>query len=92
MPINTESTCNGFEDFLGTGRLKIQNQHEIDLKVFWELEELSIKDDSKNVTNEEYFQHFYEKFQYVNKRYEINLPWIRNWKQLEDDNLSVAEM
>ena len=43
----------------------MQNQPEMNLKAFWELEESGIKDNSNSVTDEQCLKHFHEKIQYV---------------------------
>lgn len=69
----------------------MQNETELDLKCFWDLEELGIKDDPNSVKNEKIVENFNETVRFTNNRYEINLPWIRDWRQLQD-NYKIAEM
>ncbi|GBM78035.1 hypothetical protein AVEN_34881-1, partial [Araneus ventricosus] len=61
-----------------------------DIKKFWQLESIGIKDDPSYNEVDQSLETFEKTVRYKNNRYEVELPWKRDWHEL-NDNYSVAK-
>ncbi|GBM21634.1 hypothetical protein AVEN_208132-1 [Araneus ventricosus] len=66
------------------------DQSEVYLKKFWELESIGIKYEPKCTEEDNALEIFKETVCFKNDRYEVSLPWKRDWKELKD-NFNVAK-
>ncbi|GBM38004.1 hypothetical protein AVEN_141993-1 [Araneus ventricosus] len=60
------------------------------IKKFWQLESIGIKDDLSYNKVDQSLETFEKTVRYKNNRYEVELPWKRDWHEL-NDNYSVAK-
>ncbi|GBN77955.1 hypothetical protein AVEN_69417-1 [Araneus ventricosus] len=61
-----------------------------DIKKFWQLESIGIKDDPSCNEVDQSLEIFEKTVCYKDNRYEVELPWKRDWHEL-NDNYSVAK-
>ncbi|GBN51263.1 hypothetical protein AVEN_58623-1 [Araneus ventricosus] len=61
-----------------------------DIKKFWQLESIGIKDDPSCNEVDLSLEIFEKTVRYKDNRYEVELPWKRDWHEL-NDNYSVAK-
>ncbi|GBN62327.1 hypothetical protein AVEN_172279-1 [Araneus ventricosus] len=61
-----------------------------DIKKFWQLESIGIKDDPSYNEVDQTSETYEKTVCYKDNRYEVELPWKRDWHEL-NDNYSVAE-
>ncbi|XP_054717382.1 uncharacterized protein LOC129226778 [Uloborus diversus] len=61
------------------------------LKQFWELESIGIKHEDSKLLEEDQAQNIFDRtVRFVKDRYEVELPWKRDWKELKD-NFNIAK-
>lgn len=63
---------------------------EAQLKQFFDLESIGIRDDPNCYDEDKALEIFNKTVDFRDNRYVVSLPWRKNWEQLED-NFSVAE-
>ncbi|GBN35554.1 S phase cyclin A-associated protein in the endoplasmic reticulum [Araneus ventricosus] len=61
-----------------------------DIKKFWQLESIGIKDDPSYNEVDQSLETFEKTVRYKNNHYEVELPWKRDWNELHD-NYSVVK-
>ncbi|GBO07644.1 hypothetical protein AVEN_141048-1 [Araneus ventricosus] len=66
------------------------DQSEVYLKKFWEFESIGIKYEPKCTEEDNASEIFKDTLCFKNDRYEVSLPWKRDWKELKD-NFNVAK-
>nr|XP_042897354.1 uncharacterized protein LOC122269252 [Parasteatoda tepidariorum] len=77
-------------DRVHCGLIKDNTELEKSISRFWELESIGINDENENIDENEALKNFNDTVSFKNKRYEVTLPWKRNWQEL-DDNFNIAK-
>ncbi|CAL1285198.1 unnamed protein product [Larinioides sclopetarius] len=66
------------------------DQSEVYLRKFWELESIGIKYEPKCSEEDNALDIFKETVRFKDDRYEVSLPWKKDWKEL-NDNFNIAK-